>query len=318
MVYYMYNKRLLLWCWLACLAIQVGITGCSTTETPRKRLVTRGDPTVAIVNSRAIKQSELLKVLLPAKGRKVLDELVLLEVVRQYGAEKGIIATAVQIQAELDRILRELAPDKTRREQTALFKYMLEKRNLSQAEFDVIIERQYLLGRLVDPNVTITDKLYADEYERQYGRQVIVRQLVTASFRSILEVRQKIDGDADFARLVEQYSQDQPTLARGGMLGPFSRADEHIPEPVRQAAFKLNTPGWRTEPFRFYDDGNKEWWCLLQLEKNFPADAVTLAEVRGELTRIIRRRVLNQRMSELQKKLKQQATVTILERIFKI
>ncbi len=308
----MYNKRLL-WCWLAYLVIQVGITGCSTTETPRKRLVTRGDPTVAIVNSRAIKQSELLKVLLPAKGRKVLDELVLLEVVRQYGAEKGISVTTVQKQAELDRILQELAPDKTRREQTALFKYMLEKRNLSQAEFDIIIERQYLLGRLVDPNVTITDKLYADEYERQYGRQIIVRQLVTASFRSILEVQQKIDDGTDFARLVEQYSQDQLTLARGGLLGPFSCTDEHIAEPVRQAAFKLNTPGEQTEPFRFYDDGNKEWWCLLQFEKDFPAEATTPAEVRGELTRIIRRRVLNQRMSDLQKKLKQQAAVTILE-----
>ncbi|MCK4629013.1 MAG: peptidylprolyl isomerase [Sedimentisphaerales bacterium] len=308
----MYKKRLL-WCWLAYLAIQMGITGCATTETPRKRLVTRDDPTVAIVNGRAIKQSELLKVLLPVKGRKVLDELVLLEVVRQQAAEKGISAAAVEIQAEFDRILRELAPDKTRREQTALFKYMLEKRNLSQAEFDIIVERQYLLGRLVDPNVTITDKMYADEYERQYGRKVIVRQLVTASFRSILEVRQKLDAGADFARLVEQYSQDQRTLARGGVLGPFSRADEHIPEPVRQAAFELNTPGGRTKPFRFYDDGNKEWWCLLQFEKDFPADAATPAEVRNELTRIIRRRVLNQRMSDLQKKLKQQATVTILE-----
>ncbi|MCK5226463.1 MAG: hypothetical protein KAQ89_07055, partial [Planctomycetes bacterium] len=108
--------------------------GCSTTESSRKRLVTRDDPTVAMVNGRAIKQSELLKVLLPAKGRKVLDELVLLEVVRQHGAEKGISITTVQKQAEFDRILRELAPDKTRREQTALFKYMLEKRNLSQAE----------------------------------------------------------------------------------------------------------------------------------------------------------------------------------------
>ena len=308
----MYKKRLL-WCWLAYLAIQMGITGCATTETPRKRLVTRDDPTVAIVNGRAIKQSELLKVLLPVKGRKVLDELVLLEVVRQQAAEKGISAAAVEIQAEFDRILRELAPDKTRREQTALFKYMLEKRNLSQAEFDIIIERQYLLGRLVDPNVTITDKIYADEYERQYGRQIIVRQLVTASFRGILEVQQKLDDGADFARLVKQYSQDQPTLARGGMLGPFSRTDEHIPEPVRQAAFELNTPGGRTKPFRFYDDGNKEWWCLLQFEKDFPADAATPAEVRNELTRIIRRRVLNQRMSDLQKKLKQQATVTILE-----
>ena len=308
----MYNKRLLCF-WLVCLISQVVVTGCSTTETHRKQLVTRDDPTVAIVNGRAIKQTELLKVLLPAKGRKVLDELVLLEVVRQQAAEKGIIATAVQIRNEFDRILRELAPDKTRREQTALFKYMLRKRNLSQAEFDIMVERQYLLGRLVDPNVTITDKIYADEYERQYGRKVIVRQLVTAGFRSILEVQQKLDAGDDFARLTEQYSQDQRTLSRGGMLGPFSRADEHIPEPVRRAAFKLNIPGRRTEPFRFYDDGNKEWWCLLQFEKDFPADIAMPVEVRDELTRIIRRRVLNQRMLELQKQLKQKATVTILE-----
>jgi len=246
-------------------------------------------------------------------GRRVLDEMVLLEMVRQYAAEQGAPVTAEDITSEFDSLVENLAPGKTRREQLALFNYMLQSRNLTRPEFDLIIERQALLRGLVDPNVIVTEQMLADEYERQHGRKVLVRQLVLSSFRSIQEAQKRLEDGEEFTQIIEQFSQDQPTLTRGGLLGPFSRTDEHIPEIVREFAFELSRPGQRSKTFRYFDEENLEWWCLLQLEKDYPPDHVPLAEVRGELEQIIRRQELTRRMLNLPQKLKSRAGINILE-----
>ena len=295
------------------------LMGCGTGPeiTSKRKLVRPEDPMVALVNGQGVKQSRLSEVLLNGYGRKVLDELVLLEVVRQAAAKKGLTVTPAEVQAEFEGILEDMAEGKSRREKTALLEYMLQSRHLSRAEFDLIVERQALLSRMVDPNVTITEQMLKEEYERQYGRKVLVREIVRSSFRSIQEPVKLLEAGADFKEMAEKFSEDQVSLARGGLVGPFSRADEHIPVKVREEAFKLNKIGQQSKVFSYYDGDNLQWWCVLQLEKDFPAVNVPIEEVKEKLRQIIQRRVRNQRTMGLLEKLRGQATVTIFKQELK-
>jgi len=85
-----------------------------------------------------------------------------------------------------------------------------------------------------------------------------------------------------------------------------------VPAKIREEAFAIEQPGRRSGIFRYYDNDNLEWWCILQLEKSFPSDNVKLDDVRDELNQAIIRRVITQRMLDLQQDLKSKATIAIL------
>ena len=112
-------------------------------------------------------------------------------------------------------------------------------------------------------------------------------------------------------------SQDERSLVRGGLLGPFSQADEQIPTAIRQAGLELKAIGQRSEPIRYLDKDGLEWWCLLQLERIIPAEQVTLAQVRQELTQRVREREIRQRMAQLQRQLRKNARVEVVDPILK-
>jgi len=111
-----------------------------------------GDHVVARVNGQEITKSTLVALLLKARGKTMLDELILSEIIRQEAAKMGIAPSEDATKAELDRVLQDMAPDKSRRHQLALLDYMLQSRHMSRSEFDMILERQSLLRRMVDTN----------------------------------------------------------------------------------------------------------------------------------------------------------------------
>ena len=287
--------------------------GCYRSAGREDLQIVKEAPAVAIVNRRPVERERLLEVMFADHGAKTLEEIVLLEVVRQDAGQKGIIVSKEDISGEFDRILEQMSPGKSRREQLALFEYMLESRKLGRWQFDLIVERQAILRRLVDPNVVVIEQMIAEEYERQHGRKVLVRQLVTGGFRSIQEAKKRLEAGEDFTAVIELYSQDQVTLERGGLLGPFSKTDEEIPEQVRKEAFGLDEVGRESDIFRFYDEKNIEWWAILQLERDFPADNASITELREELIQTVKQRTIGVRMMELQRELRSQAEVIVLE-----
>ncbi len=286
-------------------------SGCSNDGSKPAILPDASNPVVATVNLQPIRQDRLLEELLPAYGGKMLEEIVHLEIVRQAAAERDVTLTQEQLAAEFNRLLEDMAPGKPRREQLALLNYLLESRRLTRQEFDMIVERQALLRQMIDPVVTITEQMIETEHDRQYGRKVMVRQIVAGSFRTIQNIKRQLDDGTSMVRLIQQYSEDQPSTSRDGLLGPFTRQDEAIPAPLRAAAFALNEPGSLSEPVRFYDEDNNEWWAILRLEKILPAEEVPLAQARDELIGMIQHRILNERMLELQRRLKKRAAVNI-------
>jgi len=269
--------------------------------------------TVALVNDIAISQDKLVQLLLPAYGKKVLDEIILLELVRQQAATQGITITEQMKQDELTRLLNDMAPDKPLNEQMALFNYMLKKRDLTRDIFDLILEKQSLLRRMVNQDVAVTENMLTEEYQRQHGKCLVVRQIITSSFRSIAEAKKLLNAGTDFPELVRKMSEDQQSLAQDGLSQPFSSADTNIPQPLRDAAFALEHIGQLSETFRYTDDKNMDWWCLIKLEKIIPADDTPLASVKDQLTETLRRVTISKRMLDLQESLKKKAKITILE-----
>jgi hypothetical protein len=287
------------------------LNGCNnSTHVP---VTQSADPVVARVNGRPIRQSQLLEALLPGYGRRMLDELMLLEIVRQHAEESDINSDETLVEAELMSVLEDMAPGKSPEHKLALLDYMLKSRGMTRAEFDFIIERQVLLRQMVDPNVVVTEEMLSREYERQYGRKVLVKQLVVRSLRQIEEVQRKLETGIDFSTLVQEMSQDEVTLSEGGLLGPFTQQDTRIPPEVRREAFKLENLGDRSGIIRYRDQQKQEYWCLLQLERHISAEQVELATVREELIEGLRTRLIKERMLKLQDNLQKQATITVLE-----
>jgi parvulin-like peptidyl-prolyl isomerase len=276
-----------------------------------------GEIIVAWINHTAIRRGDIVSVLLRGRGKRLLEELLVLEAVRQAAAKKNIRETDVFIAAEMNRILEDMAPGKPRREQLALLDYMLESRGLTRPEFDLIVERQALLRELVDPYVEVTEQRLRSEYERQHGRRVEVRQLVVSSIRKIEQVQTRLEAGENFATIVQEASEDEQTLLRGGLSGPISAADEEVPEPLRTAALGLQTVGQRSEPFQYRDITGRPWWCLIQLENVIPADDVSFESIRDELARSIQKREIRVRMGDLERLLRKNASVEITDPMFK-
>ena len=272
------------------------------------------DPIVARVNGEPIRKSEVAQILWQGRGRKVLNELIALETVRQRARRVPIAAWEDLTAQEWNLILQNMAPGKLRREQMALLEYMLQSRGITHAEFDLIVQRQALLRCMVDPNVVIDDKLIAQEYQRQHGRKVEVRVLQVSSLRLIEQAQKHLAAGESFAEVVGRMSEDEASLSRGGLWGPFTGNDEQVPAAWREAAFKLEKIGQRSEIVRYFDKTlDREWWCLMELTQVMPADKVEMLEFRDELKAILRERLIQDRMQQLQQELQFKAKVEIVD-----
>jgi hypothetical protein len=195
---------------------------------------------------------------------------------------------------------------------------MMQNRGMTRAELGMIVQRQALLRRMVDPNVVIDDKMIAQEHQRQHGRKVEVRVLLVSNLRRIDQAQKRLAAGDSFAEVVSQLSEEEVSLNRGGLWGPFARDDERIPAAVRGEAFKLEKMGQRSEVIRYFDKTlDREWWCQMELIQVIAADKRGLIEVRQELEAILREHQITQRMQQLKQEILFKAKVEIVDPILR-
>ena len=280
--------------------------------------VSAPNPVIVRINNRPIHKETLLNLLLHSRGRALLDELILLEIVRQYAFDHDITMDDSLIDSEYVRILEDMAPGKSRSQQRSLLQFMLDSRGLTRTEFNLIVERQALLRQIIEPNLTLTEQDLAEEYQRTHGQKVEVRQLLVNNLPQIETVQKKINQGESFLTLIRQMSQDQRSLTADGLLPPFARNDNQIPQAIRTAAFELTTIGQYSSPVHYRDENLNEWWAILRLESIIPPDNTPLGEIRNELTQTLRRRLVKQLSLDLLQKLKAQAEIVILDPALKL
>lgn len=108
------------------------------------------------------------------------------------------------------------------------------------------------------------------------------------------DIVKKLREGADFAKLVEQYSDDAGSKANGGDFGVI-KPNSAYPEDVRKAVFALQ-PGQVTDPIK---TGNSLYIMRLE-EKVMPP----IADVRGEIIETLRGQHLDQFMQGLNARFK--------------
>ena len=279
----------------------VVLMGCDTSEI----IVTApaaqpADPPVARVNGRPIEVATLERLLLQSHGRKVLDELILLEAVRQEAEKRNAHTATNMVEEELALFLQDMAPGQSPQRQADFLRYLLRARGLSRTQFDLILEKRALLRRLVDTDVGVSEEMIQDEYDREHGRKVTIRQLSLSTFTRLQQVQNLLDEGADFTELVSQWSEDQQTLTTGGLRGPFAAADENILPEFSRAAFMLEQIGQISDVITHHDDTGTHWWTLARLEQITPPDNLPLTDVRDQLVASLRQKIIAQRMADLQ------------------
>jgi len=271
------------------------------------------DPVIATVNGAPITRARVVDLLLASHGVGVLEQLAVLDLAEQSAQVRGIVVTRSDVAAERDRALRQLVdplPSFTggafdRKLAERLLDRVLSDRNVSHAEFDLVMRRNALLRALVLADRPISEEELREEFDRTAGATVTVRHIQLATPAEVARVQQRLTGGEAFAELARVQSANQASAQRGGLLDPFSRTDERVPEALRAAAFSLE-PGETSGPVRV-----GEWYHLVELEYRSPGRSASFEAERDELERRVQDRIADSAMRALYEKLFDEATIQI-------
>ncbi len=278
--------------------------------------VTIEEQPLAWVNDRRISRQQFAELLERSHGLFVLEQLVALEVVRSAAQRQGVTVDDGDIRAEYDRAVDAMAlqaaPEHDARVRSRagqqVLQTLLDEKRISAEEFRLSTERNAYLRKMAESQVQVTDAEVRMELERRHGRQAVCRLMVLPDLRTVTEVRRRLDRGEDFAELTAAYSTQRVTAALGGLLPPFARQQEQIPEALRAAAFALS-PGGTSSAIRIGGD-----FHLLRLERFIEsgtqtADNPSVAQVRSELAD----RRIRSAMHTLEQELFEQSTIRITD-----
>ena len=216
------------------------------------------DQVLATINGQSIMLSQLEPILIEAYGLNILLDFVQRDLAQQRAAELGITVTPQDISDEraltllmLKREchgLREAGPttqpdsdDLTPAEAAQLLDQMLTQAHMTGTEFDLIIEINAYLRKIVEPKVQeqMTDDAVRRQFNALYGEKVLVHYIVVKTMNDVADVRRDLASGKSFEDVARARSQDTRTAASGGELPPFTLQDNSIPDVFRQTAFFL-------------------------------------------------------------------------------
>ncbi len=186
-----------------------------------------------------------------------------------------------------------------------LLSSILQERNISREEFEIILHRNAYLRKIVESEQSFTDRELRDEYDRAFGRRVRVRHIQLATAREVARIQERLSDGASFEDLARRYSANEISAVSGGLLIPFARSDDRVPEALRTAAFSLSP----SEVFGAVRAG--AWYHLLRLEDIVPAESKDFESVRNELAERLGERRSEAQMFERYEKLFRDATIKV-------
>lgn len=202
-----------------------------------------GADVVARVNGEAITKDELFDMMYQYVGPQALDELILVRLVEQEAAARGVAVPQDDIDAEVSAIAAQVGGMEQ-------LQFVLAQQGATMDRLMSDIERTLLIRALLAPNVEVTDeevRTFFDSNSHLFAQQEMVRarHILVKTEDEAKALRQQLVDGADFAELAQQHSTDTGSAARGGDLGWFGRGV--MVEPFEKAAFALEV-GEISEP----------------------------------------------------------------------
>ncbi len=268
---------------------------------------------IATVNGNPIARSRVVELLLRAHGAGLLEQLIGLELAGQLAAEEGLSVNESDLESEYDLALRRLSDplamvtpdDFDRKPAERVLDSILDERNISREEFLMTIRRNAYLRKIVSLDLAVSEVALRAEYDRVYGERAEVRHIQLGSDGDAQRVMTRLAAGDDFDALANRFSANASSGQNGGLLEPFSKDDEGVPEEFRKIAFSLS-PGEVSEVVKI-----GEWRHLIRLERIIPADERKLSAVRDELELQLRGRVAEEEMRGLFSRLMREANIDI-------
>jgi parvulin-like peptidyl-prolyl isomerase len=254
---------------------------------------------IALVNDAPIDRAMFIQTLLEARGLSLLQQMVWREVALQETRRLGLTVTADDIDHEYDLTLQAAQYDgkdvekltPARREQ--LIDEWTRTRGVARPELAIAMARQAHLRKIAEGRVKLDDAMLEKEFKRVHGEKVEVRHIQLAAPRAWEDLKRRIDAGENFMLLVHDFSQNALSRDNNGLLPPFSADDPTVPAEMVKAAFALE-PGQVSNPIEA--EGS---FHVLKLERRIPADAVTLDQVKEELSNNLTARLVAQEMERL-------------------
>ena len=267
---------------------------------------------VAVVNGHPVSREWLANELIAAHGINLLLQRIWLELVKEEAAKAGITANLREIDTEYDLTLGIGAGEAGGAEKRQAFiDQWRRSRGVSEQELRLAMERQALLRKLAARRLSVSEQMLREEFARLYGTKVECRQIVLPSPRDADRLRPAIEAGEDFATLARRYSADTTTAPQGGLMPPFARNDEAVPELVREAAFRMS-PGEVSNPI-----SARGKYVILKLERRLTAELIKFESVRASVEESLRKRLLPVEMEKLFGSLQRGSTVKINDAVLR-
>lgn len=259
------------------------------------------DPTVAVVNGKKIKRSELYEAMYTEGGRETLEGLVLRQLIEQEAVKCGVTVSDEEIDAEIDGVIGDY--------------FMGEK-----DQFDSFLEQQGYSLKMIEDNARInllarkiveTDLEISDETAREYftknqelydiPEEVKARHVLVKTEEEALDVISRLEKGEDFAELAKELSEDPGSKDQGGDLGFFPRGQ--MVEEFEEAAFALGD-GERSEPVK-----SSHGYHIIETLERKEGREVTYEEVAETVKEEIKEEKVPLLIQELIERLKEEAVI---------
>jgi parvulin-like peptidyl-prolyl isomerase len=228
---------------------------------------------VATIRGEDITLKELNQPLIASHGLTILLELVQLDLAKQDAQRQNIAITQADIDSEATKTLLQfrrqeeeaqgtggeptsepsddsLAPD----DREKLMALILRAQRITRAEFDIGVERNAYLRKLVAPQVAslITEDLLRDRFNAIYGERARVRFIRLPDMMTVSKVAQELKAGMSFEDEMRLHAYDSVGRASVGTIPPFSRKDAEYPVEFREVVFGLK-PGQISDPVQIKD-----------------------------------------------------------------
>lgn len=194
------------------------------------------DEVVATVNGEKITKNTLYNNMVKLSGTNALNSLINEKLVSQKLKEAGLSITDEDIQAELDRIIKDFGSEEE-------FAMMLEYYyGIPLDVYKQEIRVQAMLRKLLEPQTNVTDEEISQYYEENKdqfveGEQVRASHILVKTREEAEAILAELKAGADFGELAKAKSTDTATAESGGDLDFFGRG---IMDPAfEEAAFAL-------------------------------------------------------------------------------
>ncbi len=238
---------------------------------------------VATVNGKPITREHLAGIAIAMEPRGALQTLIEYELVRQEAEKEGVAYTdeelqtflAQMVESELANVAHRLGatnpeeyPEALERIGTTMEGFRKEFRDKLRPHAPFRLLTRKLVVRAVD----ITEGALREEFERQYGPKVKLRQIVLKTRREAEEVLRRLKLGAEFAETARRVSIDRVSAAQGGQVPP-----QPVKSLLGQAVANL-------EPGRISDVVETLHGChILKLEARIPSEEKDFEEVKEPL-----------------------------------